>query len=226
MEEHSMSERLSAELISHAEFLEQDMLQEQTTEEQAEWTKHQHLVELIVKAIVSTRETLRSDDTSVFEQFAAADPDLTESLLDEHYTMAALHDIRNVVRRTLRLAQLRASTTPSKQTNRYIQEAAQAYIRDLPMASVAMSRAALEQALKDRLGRQGAGAYITFADLVTEARRCNILSVITARVARDLAKSCNDLLHEKPVENDDQAFEILAAVRSLLQDVYSSSPGY
>jgi hypothetical protein len=89
-----------------------------------------------------------------------------------------------------------------------------------------MSRAALEQALKDRLGRQGAGAYITFADLVTEARRCNILSVITARAARDLAKSCNDLLHEKPVENDDQALEILAAVRSLLQDIYSSRPGY
>jgi len=58
-----MSERLSAELISHAEFLEQDMLQEQTTEEQAEWTKHQHLVELIVKAIVSTRELRASHAT-------------------------------------------------------------------------------------------------------------------------------------------------------------------
>jgi hypothetical protein len=221
-----MSERLSAELITYSECLEQDLLEDRTVEERAEWTKHRQLVELIVEAIVSTRETLRSEDLSVFEQFADADPDLTESLLDEHYTMAALNDIASVVQRTLRLAQLRASTTPSKQTNRYVQEAARAYILDLPMASVAMSRAALEQALKDRLGRQGAGTYITFADLVTEARRCNILSVKTARIARDLAKSCNDLLHEKPVKNDDQAFEILAAVRSLLQGICSSSPGY
>lgn len=221
-----MSERLSAELISHAEFLEQDMLQEHTAEEQAEWTKHQRLVDLIVEAIVTTRETLRSEDLSVFEQFAAADPDLTESLLDEHYTMATLKGIAKIVRRTLRLAQLRASTTPSKQTNRYIREATRAYIRDLPMASVAMSRAALEQALKEKLGRQGDGVYVTFDALVEDAKKWKVLNTRTARVARDLAKSCNDLLHEKPVENDDQAFEILAAIRSLLQDIYSASPGY
>ena len=54
---------------------------------------------------------MRTEDISVFEQFAAAEPDLTESSLDQHYTMAALNDIANVVRRNLRLAQLRASTT-------------------------------------------------------------------------------------------------------------------
>jgi hypothetical protein len=222
-----MSERLSAELIWHAECLERDLLQDRTAEEQADWTKHQQLVELIVKAIVSTRETLRSEDLSVFEQFAKSDPDLTESLLDEHYTMACLKDIYSVVKRTLRLAQMRASTTPSKQTNRYVKEAAHAYIRDLPMASVAMSRAALEQALKERLGRQGDGVYVTFDELVKEAVRWNILKTKTAaRAAHDLAKRCNDLLHEKPVESDDQAFEILVAIRSLLQDIYSSSPGY
>ena len=110
-----MSERLSAELITYSECLEQDLLEDRTVEERAEWTKHRQLVELIVEAIVSTRETLRSEDLSVFEQFADADPDSTESLLDEHYTMAALNDIASVVQRTLRLAQLRASTTPSKQ---------------------------------------------------------------------------------------------------------------
>src|SRR5260370_29322403 len=117
-----MGDRLSQDVITHAEYLEQDLLDERTTEQRAEWTKHQRLADLIVEAIVTTRETLRSEDLSIFEQFAQADRDLTESLLNEHYTMAYLNEVSRVVNRTLRLAQLRASTTPSKQTNRYVQE--------------------------------------------------------------------------------------------------------
>jgi hypothetical protein len=217
-----MSERLSAELISHADFLEQDLVEDRTAEERADWVKHQRLVDLIVEAIVSTREILRKEDLSVFNQVAEADPDLTESLLDTYYTMACLKDVPKAVRRTLRLAQLRASTTPSKQTNRYVQEAARSYIRDLPMASVAMSRAALEQALKEQLGRQSDGVYRTFSELRTEAKEKGVLNARTNRVARDLAIRCNELLHEKPLESDDQAFEVLVVTRSLLQDIFSS----
>jgi hypothetical protein len=86
------------------------LLQDRTAEEQADWTKHQQLVELIVKAIVNTRETLRSEDLSVFEQFSESDPDLPESLLDQHYTMACLKDIYSVVKRTLRTSSMAALT--------------------------------------------------------------------------------------------------------------------
>lgn len=94
------------------------------------------------------------------------------------------------------------------------------------MASIAMSRAALEQGLKERLGRQGDGTHIPFRDLTEEARKYNILGRTGFHAAKNLAKDCNELLHEKPVRDDTAAFKILVETRSLLEEIYSAEGGY
>jgi hypothetical protein len=137
-----------------------------------------------------------------------------------------LKHVSQMVARTLMLAQLSASSAASQQTNRYVREATKCYIYGLPMSSVAMSRAALEQSLKDRLGKQGDGDRdTTFGELVTAAQKWRILDSTDARAAKDLADKCNLLLHEKPMERD-KAFEVLVAIRSLIQKIFSSNPGY
>ena len=83
--------------------------------------------------------------------------------------LAGLRSVGSFVDRTMRLTKLRAATTPSKQTNYYIAEATRAYIYGLSMASVAMSRAALEQSLKERLGLQNSGEFYELKHLMLEA---------------------------------------------------------
>ena len=72
--------------------------------------------------------------------------------LDAKYSQELLERVPLFVNRTLKLAVLESKYSASAQTNMYIQEAARAYIYGLPLASVAISRAALEQSLRDRLG--------------------------------------------------------------------------
>ena len=215
--------RLSIELLSHADSLERGLLEDLNQEERKEYSDGQLLVDKVVRALIEARERIHSRDFAVFEQLARENRELIDSLLDNHYTLAGLQNVSSLVNRTMLLAQLQSSNAPSSQTNRYVQEAARAYINGLPLASVAMSRAALEQGLKDRLGRQGDGVHIEFRELLDEAKKSGLLA--DQRAARKLAKECNDLLHEKPV-SDSKAFEIFAAIRSLLEEIYSAQGGY
>jgi hypothetical protein len=54
------------------------------------------------------------------------------------------------------------SRVPSKTTNTYLQGAVRTYVFGFPQASLALSRAALEQALKENLARQLSADFIKF----------------------------------------------------------------
>jgi hypothetical protein len=60
----------------------------------------------------------------------------------------------------MKLSHLQAQEVPSQVTNTYVQEAVRTYILGLPLASVALSRAAMEQALKEGLGYQGTRVFV------------------------------------------------------------------
>jgi hypothetical protein len=152
-------------------------------------------------------------------------PELVEQFLDEHYTKRILAEIPSYVRRTLELSHMEAERIPSKVTNTYLQEATRTYILGLPQACVALSRAALEQGLKEALGHQLAASYLTFQKLVDDAVKYHVLDKQTARMARSLAKQGDEVLHERPVDLTD-ARDVLIGVRGLLQGVYSSKGGY
>jgi hypothetical protein len=92
------------------------------------------------------------------------------SWLNDYFSIHQLREVNALERRTLRLAGLTAKFPASPQTNRYIREATHAYIKGLPLASVAMSRAALEQGLRDRLGLQKTEERRSFDDLVKKQK--------------------------------------------------------
>jgi Domain of unknown function (DUF4145) len=131
-----------------------------------------------------------------------------------------LEAVPGYVRRILALSRLDANRLPSGVTNGYLKEAVRTYILGLPQASVALCRAALEQALKESLGRQSSGEFIAFQDLLNEFRKWNILDRTRAATARHVANAGDEVLHEKPT-NLATAERVLADVRGLLQHIYS-----
>jgi hypothetical protein len=187
---------------------------------------YRHFDTVIIPELLGPRETLVSGDFTVSEKFEEQNRQSSERFLDEHYTIAGLKSVGSLVDRTMKLTRLRATATPSKQTNRYISEASRAYIYGFSMASVAMSRAALEQGLKERLALQNSGQFLELKWLILEASKWNLLSKTGQEAARDLARRGNDVIHEKPTESEASAFEILTGVRSLLEEIYSSAGSY
>jgi hypothetical protein len=189
--------------------------------------KDREMVELfrnVTRIIVASREAFAGKRLDEIEELVKKAPDFFSDQLDDFITRLLLKDVPGMVGRVMKLSRLDAATSPSNTTAVYVQEAVRTYIYGFTQASVAISRAALEQALKERLGRQGDGSFIPFQDLVEEAKRWNILDATTARQVRDTAKKADRVLHERPTDQEG-TWEVLIEVRGLLQEIYSTTGG-
>lgn len=151
-----------------------------------------------------------------------ADSELIEYFLDRHLTEQALDSISGQVNRVLQLSRLAALHIPSHTTTVYLKEASRTYIMGLAQASVALSRAALEQALKEKLTLQGTGIVIGFQALLRKAREQGVIIDDPMKIwADEISKAGNDVMHEKPTTLPD-AFDVLCKLRGALQHIYSS----
>jgi hypothetical protein len=192
-------------------------------------------LEKIAKRLIEFRESftdgefflldLGSDlDRLDLEKGLQNDPDLFEIEIDRVLSRQVLEEVPGMVKRLTRMSKLTALRIPSQQTGVYIREAARTYVYGFTQASAAMSRAALEQALKERLEYQGTGVFIAFQDLVDRAKEGKIIDNKMARAVRDTAKKANSVLHAEPI-GEDGAFEVLIEVRGLLQQIYDAHDG-
>jgi hypothetical protein len=83
-------------------------------------------------------------------------PKLIEYLLDELYTRDFLEKARKMVDSTMKLSAMITWRTPDPEVNIYLREATRCYIAGFLESSVALSRSALEIALRHRLeGEEG-----------------------------------------------------------------------
>ena len=212
---------LSQELRIYADQLERDYYEFLPSEEREEQAAANHFVENLTKLIVLHREVLAANQFARLDSVVHDFRHVIDRVLDRQYTLRQLDEVPGLVSRTLRLAHLSAHDTPSKQTNRYLAEATRSFIKALPLASVALSRAALEQGLKERLGRQGRRDYTPFETLVREVEQRHILSPTGARAAMDLNRRCNAVLHQQPIKDEEAAFEVLTGVRSILEELFA-----
>jgi hypothetical protein len=186
-------------------------------------------LERVAETIIEAREAFTGDQFSVlgvsdcdWEKALQNEPEIVEEEMDRVLSCQLLQDVPAMVKRYIRLSKLNAVGFPSEQTAAYIREAAQVYAHGFFQASAAMSRAAVEQALKERLGIQGGGGRISFKDLVNRAETANVLDSAVAQQARDLAKEANTVLHERSTD-EDRAYQVLIAARGLMQHVYSAT---
>jgi hypothetical protein len=178
------------------------------------------VVRATVDDIIASREMVTEGKFAPFEKMLAATPNLIDELLDERFTRDVIRAVPGYVDRTMELSRLEGYDIPSKVTNRYVQEAVRTYIFGLTQASVALCRAAMEQALKENLGYQGTGTFVNMETLLEEAEGAGVVDSVMRKVARKLADDADDVLHEKPADSK-KAYEVLLALRGVLQHVYA-----
>ena len=191
-----------------------------TAEEFSELQEHRAEIGVVVDDIVKSRETIIPSEGEVLEQALMSHSYLVETLLNDRFTRDLVGQVPGYVERTLQLSRLKAAQPPSKVTNGYLQEAVRTYIFGLPQASVALSRAALEQALKEGLGYQSSNTFVEMKDLLKEAETAGVIDHAHRTFARQVANAADDVLHEKPTTLP-KALDVLIKMRGILEFVYS-----
>src|SRR5258708_7297306 len=159
-------------------------------------------VEMIISEVIDSREALtqskRKDISSIIDDLVQRVPQVVSDLLNERYTRLVVRAVPGYVSRTLEFSRMESAHFPSEITNTYLREATRAYIMGLAQASIALSRAALEQGLKEDLGFQGTGHYVPFQELLEEALKYKLLDRVTVRMARAVANAGDAVMHEAP----------------------------
>jgi hypothetical protein len=242
---HTLSEDVQS-FIDQQDRESEDELSPQEPEWAAEWAAvYRTILKEIAENIIGSRETIThnrpttfenlmealrkvtsgrvtfSDSPAAVEKLVQTAPDLIERLLDEHFTRNAIAEVRCYVRRTLDLSRLEGSRVPSKVTDAYLVEAARTYILGLPQASVALCRAALEQALKENIGYQGTPPFVRMNELLKKAEGAGIIDNTIRSAIREVADEANDVLHVKPTDLA-KAYDVLVKVRGVLQHLYAN----
>jgi len=130
--------------------------------------------------------------------------------LDDLLCRKFLKEIPKIVSRARRLEPVLVKRLPSKPVSVYLREAVRSYVHGLFQASVALSRSAVEHALRERMGSTD-----DLVNLVKGAHKMKLLE-------GDLLQYANDIktLHAGPV-NHDGAFDVLVKARKVLEVLYS-----
>jgi len=213
---------LSWECLSYIDSLDLEYSRDYPAREDQETTD---LFRAATKLIIESREGFTGKGFEAIEELVKRSPDFVADQLDDFLTRLLLGEVRGMVERVINLSRLEAPSRPSNTTSVYIQEAARTYVYGFYQASVAMSRAALEQAMKERLAHQGTGIFIKFQDLVDEAKKWRILDDKTARAVRDTAMKADSVLHVEPTDKNG-ALDVLIEARGLLQQIYAAGGGF
>ena len=89
----------------------------------------------------------------------------SEVMLDQMYCRVLLQDVPRMVERTRALRSLTLAGIPNSEYFVYLREAAQCYVSGLPQAAIALSRAAVENRLKEVCARRFGVSAVENKDL-------------------------------------------------------------
>jgi hypothetical protein len=152
-------------------------------------------------------------------------PKILEYVLDEFYTRDFLKKVRKIVERTMLLKAMGAKAKPEGGVNLYLREAARCYVFGFWDSSVALSRAAVERALKDRL-KEKLGNNMPIGDdglmkrLLDYAYKMRLIDGAHLTMGEKVRIAGNKVLHGAHAREND-AGESLATARGVLSQLYS-----
>lgn len=140
-----------------------------------------------------------------------------EDQFDEYYTRSLLERIPKMVARTMRLSRLVPRKLPSSATDLYLREATRSYIFGFWQASVALSRAALEQGLRESIRGVLGRTVIKLSELLRASQRLKppLLDRVHEKLASQVELCGNRVLHGEPT-GERNAWETLNAARRVL----------
>jgi len=147
--------------------------------------------------------------------------DHLEDSLDSYYVRKVLRDAPKLVHRTLQLETMATQEIPQTNGAFYLREATRCYIHGFWAACVALSRAAVEQALKEAVAKSvGATASdLKLSTLVESARRLRLADPAVLSLADDVRIAGNRTVHNK-ASDQPEAWDTLVRVRAVLLALY------
>jgi len=147
--------------------------------------------------------------------------DHLEDSLDSYYVRKVLRDAPKLVQRTLQLETMATQEIPQTNGAFYLREATRCYIHGFWAACVALSRAAVEQALKEAVAKAvGATASDSkLSTLVESARRLRLADPAVLSLADEVRIAGNRTVHNK-ASDQPEAWDTLVRVRAVLLALY------
>ena len=207
--------KLSSEVLDFIKDLDQNFIK-QNPDEGPEMIERGRVLAERVKI---SREEFSDDIIPALDKFSRKFPDLFVGDLDRLYVRDVVASVPGYVSRTLQLSELGAGLKPKEVVSKYLAEAVRTYIFGFPLASIALSRAVLEHAVKERMIGPPEGASLSaWIEQVADERD---LDDAIINMARSVTKTGNKVLHQKPVTLA-EAFDVLVKVRKFLEALYSS----
>jgi hypothetical protein len=148
-----------------------------------------------------------------------------ETWFDDLYVRRLLAQIPKMARRTTHLAPIIVEVSPQKPTRHYLKEATRAYVFGFWPSCIAMSRAAVEQALRERLGKAESES-VECGLLLKEAVWRGMLDQSAASLAAKVQLEGNRWLHGRFIEEEAQqtAWGTLMAARGVLGALFGRPP--
>lgn len=178
----------------------------------------QKMVESGIARFAEWRKTFAPQADTAAEQFWTS-----EVMLDQMYCRILLQEVPNFVKRTQALRAITLSGISNAEYFVYLREAAHCYISGLPQAAVALSRAAVENRLKEVCAKRFGRAAVDNTDLIKLIDDVAARGQILSKQGRDLAHlvrmAGNEVLHDEPT-NSDVARRVVEAARDIIRALH------
>lgn len=199
-----------------------DMHDRGMREEEGVTAEDEEAERIVTVVAAESVETLMPAELEEHLALLWEDKEHVGDLLDSYYTRRWLQQAPRIVKRALTLNRIYPTNPLPDLAVGYLREATRAYLFGLVHASLAMSRSALEEGLKDSL-RQFSSAFsgvTDLKDLIEAARMARLVTDELAGEAHEVRGNGNSALHRKKCD-DKMAYESLQKVREVLEHLYS-----
>jgi len=170
-----------------------------------------------IERLTAAREWVVEQDIPL-SALLGPSPEVRQRLFDEHYSKALLERIQGMALRTDAVPVLRTREPICRGASLYLREATRSYILGLWDAAVALSRAALEEALEDRI-RKLLGPMSGLDELIKAADRKRLIHRDAVSAAQRLQRLGNIVLHERQ-GTEDEALASVRDIRVVLRHLY------
>lgn len=216
---HSESRNESNELLSERllAFIEaEDLLASDSDPERALMEDFRR----IIQVAAANLEGLGEQWAERLHRLVTEDPGDYKRWVDDWYSRDAVERVPRIVTRLLQLSPVLVRTNPNKEVNAYLREATRCFLYGFHAASVALSRAALEHALNDRIKEKlQTEPKWHMKDKVNQAFDGGLLSDEIKEMALRVKANGDQVLHKKSV-SDSNALDTLSWCRGVLQHLY------
>lgn len=188
--------------------------------EDSEDREAREFFERVVRIATHSVESLSEQWIQKLHILLRQDQDHFRSVMDDFYSRKAVEGIGATVKRFLRLEPALVAEVPQKDIVLYLEQATRCYLYGLSQACVALSRAAIEIALDEKLAKKRLVPDRTLQKKIKQAQKVGLITEEAAVLADRVRIAGKTVLHKKPV-SDQVARDTLDAARGALVRFYS-----